>query len=104
MNITLPTGVVIPDEDVFIAQAYAYRCVAHPTSWMVCLHEEPPKSLNPRWKSMPDTRYPVCDKCHNLVHRVGRKDAAYYLEEARKKNFPKAVEEIESHVSSSVRE
>jgi hypothetical protein len=99
MTTTLPNGIEIKDEDDFIAAAYSYRCCAHPTRWLVCLHEEPPKSLNPHWREMPETRYPVCDQCHNMVHRIQRIDAAYYLEHARSENFPKAVAEIKRYVA-----
>jgi hypothetical protein len=92
--ITLPNGVQVPDEDDFIAGAHAYRCVAHPSRWMVCLHEEPPKSLNPQWRAMPDTRFPVCNECHEMVHQISRQDAALYLIQNRMKNFPKAEAEV----------
>lgn len=99
MTTTLPNGVEIPDHEDFVWVAYSYRCVVHPMRWAVCLHHEPPKSLNPHWRDMPETWYPVCDQCHNLVHRIPRKDAGFHLEHARNQNFPKAVEEIKKHAT-----
>ena len=92
---TLPNGVEVPDEDLPIAEAYQCRCVAHPYKFMVCLHEEPPKSKNPNWRLEPLTRFPVCNECHELVHRLPRSDAAYYLNSNRDENFPSAVTTIE---------
>ncbi len=82
-------------EDEKILKIYNNSCVAHPHKRSVCLHEEPPKSLNPSWRSMPHTRYPVCNECHMFVHNTSRIDAYTYLEEARDKYFPKAVEELQ---------
>ena len=101
MTTVIPNGVEIPDEDQFIWEAYSFRCVAHTYRWAVCLHESPPKSLNPHWREMPETRFPVCDDCHQLVHRIPRLDGALYLEHARAKNFPKAVEELRRHVTAA---
>ena len=92
----LGNGVEIPDEDVPIAKAYNFRCVAHPSQYMVCLHEEPPKSKNPNWRLEPLARFPVCNECHELVHRLSRTDAAFYLNQHRDKFHPSAVETIES--------
>lgn len=91
MITVLPNGVEIPEEDLNIWKAYNYRCVAHPYVYAVCLHEEPPKSLNPNWRDMPDTRFPVCNECHHLVHSISRSDAGYYLETNRIRYFPDAV-------------
>lgn len=86
----LPNGVIVLDRDLFIWQAYNFRCVAHPLAWAVCLHEFPPKSHNPRWLDHPEWRFPVCAACHDYVHRLSAKDAGPYLEGHRARNFPEA--------------
>ena len=93
----LPSGVEIPDEDLYIWEAYNFSCVAHPTRPAVCLHEEPPKSINPKWQSDPNSRFPVCNDCHELVHELGRQDAEFYLRAARSQYFPDALEDMEGY-------
>jgi hypothetical protein len=90
--VTLPNGVEIPEQDLPIWQAYGFHCVIHPALYAICLHEEPPKSLNPKWREMPETRYPVCDSCHQLLHSLPRRDAGFLLEKHRKRNYPMAEE------------
>ena len=51
--IILSNGVQIPDDEVKIWERTHFACTAHPGRMAVCLHEEPPKSLNPHWKEMP---------------------------------------------------
>ena len=85
------------DDEYKIMGIYNFSCVVHPYRRAVCLHEEPPKSLNPGWRLLPQARYAVCNECHMLVHQIPRKDAAYMLEQARSKNFPHAVEELEEY-------
>lgn len=80
----------IPPEDLPIWKAYNGRCVIHTYRPAVCLHEEPPKSLNPRWRQMPETRFALCNDCHNLVHSMSRSEAIFMLEDARTRNFPEA--------------
>lgn len=63
-----PSGTPIVDEDFFIWELYNFRCVCHPSRWAVCLHEDPPKSLNPRWEEEPWNRFPVCSWCHERAH------------------------------------
>lgn len=94
MTHTLPNGVEIPDEDLPIWEAYNFSCTIHPHRWGVCLHEEPPKSLNPSWKEEPDTRFVLCDECHQLAHSLNRADSAFMLNTARKDNFPDAEEKL----------
>lgn len=89
-----PNGITIPDADINIWQAYDFQCVGHPGTYAVCLHEEPPKSKNPDWRNQPETRFPVCNDCHNLVHSMARVDAAFYLEQSRNRFFPEAVSKL----------
>ena len=86
--VRLPNGVEIPDEDIYIWAAYNNRCVVHPDTWAICLHEEPPRSKNPHWRQMPETRFPVCNTCHFLVHSMSRSNASSFLNEYRSKHFP----------------
>lgn len=95
---TLPTGVEIPVEDDFIWKAYNDRCVFHPRTYAVCLHEEPPKSQNPYWRLYPENRFPVCEKCHERMHQLSRIDAMTELLTARMKNFPDAVKTIDAYM------
>jgi hypothetical protein len=84
----------ITPDDLHIWKAYNRRCVFHPGKLAVTLHEEPPKSLNPDWKKQPENRYPVCNDCHDRVHRMSRKQAKKELDDARAQNFPDAVDKI----------
>jgi hypothetical protein len=88
--ITLPNGVEIPEEDLHIWQTYDNRCIVHPNVYAVCLHENPPKSLNPSWKSQPWTRYALCNDCHTRVHNMSRIERDLWLTFERNKNFPHA--------------
>lgn len=90
---TLPNGTEISDEDLFIWEAYDFSCVICEKQ-AVCLHEEPPKSLNPSWKTMPETRFPVCNEHHQEMHRYGRGYAQYLLDRGREENFPNALRRI----------
>lgn len=75
-------------EDLPIWKAHNFKCVVHPERKAVCLHEEPPKSLNPNWKKEPEKRFPVCNECHEKVHTMNREDAASFLAHNREINFP----------------
>jgi len=88
--ITIPNGVEIPDNDLYIWQAYNFRCVVHPHIYAVCLHENPPKSKNPNWMNEPWTRYALCNDCHTKVHEMSRLERDAWLEFERNKNFPNA--------------
>ena len=87
---TLLNGVRIPAKDADIWAATNFSCTVHPNRMGVCLHEEPPKSLNPRWREQPETRYCVCNDCHTLVHSLSRADSAYFLNSNRQNNYPDA--------------
>lgn len=99
MTIILSNGVRIDDEELPIWLAYNCRCVCHPERWAVCLHEEPPRSLNPNWKNEPLRRFPVCYECHERAHRMGRDEAGEWLESQRNLFFPEAVEWIQKKLS-----
>jgi len=86
----LGNGVEILEEDVPIWAAYNFSCTIHRERLGVCLHEEPPKSLNPHWREQPETRFVVCDECHRLLHSIRRADSAYLLTINRKENHPDA--------------
>jgi hypothetical protein len=91
---TLPTGTTIPDEDLSIWKAYDYKCTVHADRYAVCLHECPPKSLNPKWRDMPESRYPVCLECHDNLHEINWRAAETTLQYYRAKNFPHALENL----------
>lgn len=74
-------------ENVVVAE-YNHSCVVHPERFSVTIHHEPPRSLNPHWRTMPETWFPLCLTCHELVHSISRKDAAYLLIKCRRENFP----------------
>ena len=69
---------ILPDE-LPIWEAYNFSCVVCKFNRAVCLHEEPPKSLNPNWEAEPWNRFPVCNDCHNHLHSLSRKDAGDLL-------------------------
>ena len=91
--------VEILERDLFIWEAYKKRCVVHPLKFAVCLHEEPPKSLNPNWLKEPLTRFPLCNDCHEQVHRMSRADAEAFLKKHRELNFPDATGVILAHLN-----
>ena len=97
MTHILPNGVEVPDDDYYIWEAYDCCCVFHPDRFARALHEEPPKSKNPKWKDMPENRFPLCLDCHELVHRMSRSEAQDFLNTYREINYPKAVERIRKH-------
>jgi hypothetical protein len=86
---TLPNGVEIPDDDFFIWKEYDFKCIMC-RGYAVTLHESPPKSLNPDWKSMPDTRFPLCNQHHAEVHQMNWKVANILLRNLRTTYFPNA--------------
>lgn len=57
-----------PDDDKPIWDTYHGFCVCLDAPG-VCLHEDPPKSMNPNWKNDPKHRYLVCAKHHDLLTR-----------------------------------
>jgi hypothetical protein len=99
---TLPNGVEIPEPDDYIWAAYRYKCVFHPRTWAVCLHEQPPKSINPYWRLYPEWRIPLCNFCHEKVHNMPVFDATHAILVARMKNFPFAVSEIDKHNGTKI--
>lgn len=106
MTTSLSNGVFIPDEDLYIWKAYDFTCLVC-GELPVCLHEDPPKSLNPNWKEQPETRYPVCNACHQFLHSIGRQEAKFLLDSRRDEHFPNAVKEIgmfKGSVRDSIRE
>ncbi len=84
----------ILQEERFIWEAYEFRCVWCNISSADCLHECPPKSLNPKWEEQPENRFPVCNPCHNEAHNISWKTAKTRLEQSREFNFPQALERI----------
>lgn len=94
MTTTLHNGIEIPDADLPIWQAYDFRCVAHPNIYAVCLHENPPKSRNPKWREQPWTRYAVCAYCHEMIHEVSPLERDAFLNFNRTKNFPNAEQRL----------
>lgn len=89
---TLPNGTEIPDADAWIWEVYDHCCIFHPDRFARCLHEEPPKSLNPNWEAEPWNRFCLCHTCHERIHQMGRKEAMELLVEARDMSFPNALE------------
>lgn len=69
--------------------SFGGRCIIHASRRAVALHEEPPRSKNPKWYEQPETWYPVCFECHEQVQRMKREDASRLLSEALEK-FPRA--------------
>ena len=55
-----------------VIKAYRNRCAIHPERWQTCIHHEPPRSLNPRYKEQPWTFYPLCSECHADAHEMNR--------------------------------
>jgi len=90
---TNPTGnIQIPEEDYFLWEVYKFKCVIC-QSWAVCLHECPPKSLNPKWKEHPEDRYSVCEKHHEQMHTINWKTAKEKLDYYRELFYGKDIVE-----------
>lgn len=85
-------------EDLPIWQVYQGKCVLCRDK-AVTLHEEPPKSLNPKWKQMPETRYALCNHCHMEVHNMSRKDAQSLLESYRGRDTKQVLLELKTSMS-----
>lgn len=81
-----PDNLLEQEED--LRREYNGSCVVHMERPSVTIHHEPPRSLNPHWRTMPETWFPVCHECHDLVHSISRKDAAYLLLKNRRENYP----------------
>ena len=93
---TLPNGTEIPEEEVWIWELYNFKCVLCIYQQAICLHESPPKSKNPKWRKMPETRFPVCNQHHYKLHEMNWKVAQAMLTNQRNAYFPKALEAIET--------
>lgn len=87
------SGVEISDDEEWVWKVYDYACVVC-TQSAVCIHHEPPRSLNPGYKTDYQTWFPVCNSCHQLVHSISRLDAGYLLNSRRDEHFPNAVKEL----------
>lgn len=81
----LANGVEIPDDDNLLWLSYGDRCLFHRDRLGVCLHEEPPKSLNPKWREHPECRFLLCNECHEWVHTLDRHTALELLVDARRR-------------------
>jgi len=93
MTFTLPNGArIVEAEEKQLASLFNYRCSVHPDRWMIAIHHEPPRSKNPDYKTMPETWFPVCLTCHELVHNMSRLEAEVYLKNGRDKFYPKVKE------------
>lgn len=79
----LANGVQIPDEDDSIWKMYDDKCVFHRHKLADCLHEEPPRSLDPKWREHPFNRFALCNECHQWIHSIGRGAAKSFLLQAR---------------------
>jgi hypothetical protein len=90
-------------EELIIFRAYGDRCVIHPWAWADALHEEPPRSLNPRWKEEPEKRFPLCYECHELIQSMPRDQAAEHLAKHQKLFHPGAIERIRRSVAAASR-
>lgn len=88
----LQNGIEVEEEDVWLWQLYDGRCVLHPYRYAVCLHESPPKSLDPHWKEHPENRFPVCAECHEELH--SKYIPVEVLKGARNTYYPNAMEAI----------
>lgn len=98
MTIFLSNGVRIDDAVLPIWLAYNCRCVNHPDRWAVCLHEEPPRSLNPAWETDWLHRFPICHECHERAHRMSREEALEWLTSSRNKFFPEAEQWLKNRM------
>lgn len=89
-----------PDERM-IFEEYGYRCVLCGFQYAVSLHEEPPRSLNPRWMDEPWRRFPLCNAHHETIQSMSRADAEEMLLHHVDIYFPGAVERIRQSVVTS---
>lgn len=87
-------GIEIPVKEYWIWELYDFKCLMC-GRWAVCLHEAPPRSKNPRWEEMPETRFPVCNQHHNELHEMNWKVAGKLLVNLRNGYFPETLERIE---------
>jgi hypothetical protein len=91
-----PNGqILIPEQDYFIWEAHGFKCL-NCSNWASCLHEIPPKSLNPKWRAQPESRYPVCNDCHDKFHRLHWKIVKTILDTKRAENHPEALKRIKN--------
>ena len=86
---------LLREMEIFVKSLYNNCCVIHPNIRAVTLHHEPPKSLSPYWRSYPEDWWPVCAACHDRLHEMKRIDANTELIQARARNFPKVVSQID---------
>lgn len=91
-----PNGCIqIPSNDYFIWEAYKFKCL-NCDMWAVCLHECPPKSLNPKWRDFPEHRFPLCNQCHTEFHSLNWEEVLETLSRLREQKYPDALEKIEN--------
>ena len=68
---------ILSDDDIFKAfGGRCGRCIVNPA---VCIHEIEPKSLCHDWQVF-ENRIPLCNECHEIVHKDG---ATNHIEELR---------------------
>ena len=93
---------LLPPDELPIWKTYDFRCVACGVKMAVCLHEWPHKSKNPKWKSMPETRYPVCNSCHDYCHsgKMTSEEEGLFLDFNRSKFFPDWEQRLEQMLRS----
>lgn len=85
-------------EELIIFEEYTFRCVLCGFQFADVLHEEPPKSLNPRWIDEPWKRFPLCAAHHNAVHDMPRDEAEELLLSHADIYAPGAVERLKDRV------
>jgi hypothetical protein len=84
-----------PDE-LLIFEAYGFRCVICGFQYAVIIHEEPPRSLNPRWKDEPWKRFPLCAAHHDVIQDMDRGEAEEVILRHADVYAPGAIERLKN--------
>jgi 5-methylcytosine-specific restriction endonuclease McrA len=84
-----------------VREIYGGRCVIHTNVLSLAIHEEPPRSLNPRWKTEPWTWWPLCYDCHEEAHRISRDEFELKLHQAQEQNFPGVKDKLHGLIETT---
>lgn len=85
MRQSFPIDADWTEEELELLNLFGGKCILCRTRQAVTLHEILPKSKNIKhWKD-PENRVPVCNECHDTIHRRGARKFATLLKQRRMK-------------------
>lgn len=74
------------EEELELLNLFGGKCILCGTRDAVTLHEIIPKSKNIKHWQDPENRVPVCNECHDKIHKRGARKFAAFLRQRRIKH------------------